>query len=116
MRIHDGFYLSGCTRLGKGEAGAVFVRYENEAEGGADAPKISQTGQHFQGNAVGESFQIWVPAPKARKISACAVVTRSSKNCYQATVFDARRIAHFKADTLDGLRRTVAQFFKEVAA
>ena len=87
MIIHDGFYLSGFTRLDKGEAGAVFVRYENEAEGG-----------------------------KVRKIGACAVVTRSSKNCYQATVFDARRIAHFKADTLDGLRRTVAQFFKGIAA
>ena len=55
--------------------------------------------------------------PKMReKITACAIVTRSSKNCYQATAYDERHIKHFKENTLESLRRAVADFFKGVAA
>ena len=114
MIIHDGFYLSGFTRIDKGDAGAVFVHYEDE-KAEARAPEIKETPLYYGGGSTA-NYTISIPKPKVRKITACAIVTRSSKNCYQATVYDARRIEYFKADTLDGLRRTVANFFAEVAA
>lgn len=113
MIIHDGFYLKGFTRLDKGEEGAVFVHYEDEA-GESRAPEIREAPRYY-GGADTANFTVSIPQPKARKITACAIVTRSSKNCYQATAYDERRIKYFKADTLDGLRRAVAEFFKGVA-
>ena len=32
MTIHDGFYLNGFKRIDKGDDGAIFVRYEDEAQ------------------------------------------------------------------------------------
>lgn len=110
MIIHDGFYLNGFTRQDKGEEGAVFVHYEDERED-KRAPEIKETPMYY-GGADTANYTVSIPKPRARKITACAIVTRSSKNCYQATVYDERRIESFKADTLDGLRRTVAAFFK----
>lgn len=106
MTIHDGFYLQGFKRIDKGDDGAIFVRYGDEAQEKV-APKM------LASNSGG--FTLYVPKMRER-ITACAVVTRSSKNCYQATVYDEKHIKHFKADTLDGLRRIVADFFKGVAA
>lgn len=114
MVIHNGFYLNGFTRLDKGEAGAVFVHYEDECED-KRAPEIKEAPLYY-GGADTANFTVSIPKPKARKITACAIVTRSSKNCYQASCYDEKRIESFKADTLDGLRRTVAAFFKEVTA
>lgn len=112
MTIHNGFYLSGFTRLDKGEAGAVFVHYE-EAREDKRAPEIRESPMYY-GGADTENFTISIPKPKGKKLTACAIVTRTSKNCYQATVYDERRIENFKSDSLDGLRRTVADFFKRV--
>lgn len=111
MIIHDGFYITGFTRQDKGEAGAVFVHYEDERTE-ARAPEIKEMSQYYAGTDTA-NYTITLPKPKPRKVTACAVVTRSSKNCYQATVYDARRIEYFRADTLDGLRRVVAKFFEK---
>ena len=114
MTIHNGFYLTGFTRKDMGEAGAVFVHYEEEHED-KRAPEIREAPLYY-GGADTANFTLSIPKPRAKKITACAVVTRSSKNCYQATVYDERRIEYLKSDTLDGLRRTVATFFKGVTA
>jgi len=114
MIINNGFYLNGFTRIDKGEEGAVFVHYEDEGEE-QRAPEIRETPLYYGGPNTA-NYTLSIPKPKAKKLAACAIVTRSSKNCYQATVFDAKRIDNFKSDTLDGLRQTVARFFGEVAA
>lgn len=114
MEIKSGFYLRGFRRVDMGESGAVFVHYEDEPEK-LRAPEIKETPQCY-GGANTANYTISIPKLRAQKITACAIVTRSSKNCYQATVYDARRIERFNSDTLDGLRRLVADFFKEVAA
>ncbi|MDE7159064.1 MAG: hypothetical protein K2N74_05760 [Clostridiales bacterium] len=116
MIIYDGFYISGFTRMDKGEAGAVFVRYEDEkAEEGKRAPEIREAARQY-GGANTENYTVCVPKPRARKLAACAIVTRTSKNNYTATVFGARRIETFKEHSLDGLRRKVAEFFREEIA
>ncbi len=109
MTIHDGFYLQGFKRIDKGDDGAIFVRYADEERGNA-APKIKEAASYSDM----AGFMLYLPKSRER-VTACAIVTRSSKNCYQATVYDDRRIKHFKENTLEGLRRTVADFFKEVA-
>ena len=117
MVINDGFYLHGFTRIDKGkngEAGAVFVRYAAQIPENPRKPEIRETGRFSNPAARAYALLIQEPAPQA--VSACAIVTRTSKNCYQATVYDERRIESFKADSLDGLRRTVADFFEEGAA
>lgn len=114
MEIKSGFYLQGFTRIDKDESGAVFVRYEDEA-GEKGAPEVFPQGQRYQSGKAGESFCIWLPAPKVRKVTACAIVTRTSKNSYTAACYDERKIATLKSDTLEGLRHTVAEFFKGVA-
>lgn len=111
MIINDGFYLSGFTRIDKGEAGAVFAHYEEEQEDNR-MPEIREAPLYYGGKDTA-NYTLSIPKPKARKMTACAIVTRSSKNCYQATAYDPRRIEHFKADTLDGLRYKVAAFFRE---
>lgn len=111
MIIYDGFYLSGFTRIDKGEAGAVFVRYA-DVQDDTRKPEINETPLYY-GGADTYNFTISIPKPKAQKITACAIVTRSSKNCYQATAFDERRIKAFNRDSLDGLRKAVADFFAE---
>lgn len=110
MIIHNGFYLSGFTRKDMGEAGAVFVHYAEEKQDDRE-PEIMETPLYY-GGADTANYTITIPKPRARKVTACAIVTRSSKNRYQATVYDERRIEYLKSDTLDGLRCTVAAFFK----
>lgn len=115
MEIKNSFYLQGFTRIDKGESGAVFVRYEAETNESGE-PEVFDEGQRFHRGKAGESFCIWLPAPKVRKVSACAIVTRTSKNSYTAACYDERQIATLKSDTLEGLRHTVAEFFKEASA
>ena len=112
MIIYDGFYINGFTRIDKGEAGAVFIRYAEEAQDKRE-PEIKETSLYY-GGADTANFIISIPKPKARKPIACAIVTRSSKNHYQAAVYDEKRIEYFYETTLDGLRRLVADFFKHV--
>lgn len=108
MIIYDSFYLSGFTRIDKGEAGAVFVQYGEPVKTfGSEMECLSWHG------AKSATYAISLPA---RPVVACAIVTRTSKNNYTATVFDERRIETFRAHSLDSLRRTVADFFKGIAA
>lgn len=115
MKIHDGFYLSGFTRQDKGEAGAVFVRYEEVAPVKptvrSTSVTLNQTGAGTFSLAV--PIELTMPKPKPQRVTACAIVTRTSKNRYQATAYDERRIESFSATGLDELRQTVAEFFKE---
>lgn len=112
MIIYDGFYLHGFTRIDKGEAGAVFERY-GEAVQEKQPARIKESERY--NNPAARVYSVIVPEPAPRHVVACAVVTRTSKNCYQATVYDDRRIEHFTATTLDGLRRVVSDFFEGVA-
>ena len=113
MEIKSGFYLRGFTRIDKGESGAFFVRYEEEA-GETGEPEIARSYLNY--GAGRESYTLTIPKPKARKITACAIVTRTSKNSYTAACYDERQIATLKSDTLEGLRHTVAAFFEGVSA
>ncbi len=106
MIIKDGFYLNGFTRIDKGEAGAVFVRFGARRNGNAPAIEEMQLKYGGKGTA---NYLITIPP---QTVVECAIITRSSRNCYQAAVYDERRIKYFKADTLDGLRRAVAAFFE----
>lgn len=110
MIIQNGFYLHGFTRYDMGEAGAVFIHYAEEKEKERKL-EIRETPLIY-GGAGTVNYTLSIPK-QVQKIIACAVVTRTSKNCYQATVFDdpRRRIEMFKADSLDSLRRMVADFF-----
>lgn len=110
MIIGNDFYLSGFTRQDKGEAGAVFVHYE-EVQEDKRAPEIKEVALYY-GGADTANFTVSIPKPKAKKITACAIVTRTSKNCYQATVYDETRIEMLRKDSLDGLRAVVAEFFQ----
>lgn len=109
MIIPDGFYLHGFTRLDKGEAGALFVQYAEEQEE-AHKPEIRETPLLY-GGAGTVNYTLSIPKPKARNPKSCAIVQRTSKNRYSATAYDERRIDTFHAETLDGLRRMVADFF-----
>ncbi len=113
MVINSDFYLNGFTRLDKGEAGAVFVHYGDDPEQKAPRAPIVRYGYT---NAREANFSITLPLPAPRTATACAIVTRSSKNCYTATVYDVKRIATFRESSLNELRRVVAGFFKEVEA
>lgn len=114
MEIKSAFYLRGFTRIDKGESGAVFVHYEEE-KGENGAPEIERSYLNY-GGAGRESYTLTLPKPKARKLTACAIVTRTSKNSYTAACYDERRVAFLKGDTLEGLRHTVAAFFEGVSA
>lgn len=109
MIIQNGFYLHGFTRIDKGEAGAVFVHYDETAD--TRAAEIRETPLLYGGENTA-NYTLSIPKPRPLKITACAVVTRSSKNCYAATVYDERRIETMRADSLDGLRKKVAEFFE----
>jgi len=101
MIIHDSFYLNGFTRIDKGEEGAVFLRY------GAPKANDKTALDCISWHGKGATYAISIPQ---RSIEACVLMTRSSKNCYQATIFDERRIASLRADTLDGMRNAVVEF------
>lgn len=113
MEIKSGFYLRGFKRIDKGESGAVFIRYGEPKKSARSAPEVFDEGQSYHENTAGNSFLVWLPV---YTVVACAIVTRTSKNCYQATAFNEQGIKSFKADTLDGLRSEVAAYFKEVTA
>ncbi len=108
MVINSGFYLTGFTRIDKGEEGAVFVRYD-VAQSSKCKPEINEIFSNYGGTGTA-SYSLSIPVPK---VVACAIVTRTSKNCYSATVFGMRKIDTYKSDSLDGLRRTVAAFFND---
>lgn len=108
MEIKSGFYLTGFTRIDKGEQGAVFVRYDELNERRA-APAINE-GYLNYGGKNSENFVVSIPS---RNIIAAAIVTRTSKNRYSATAFGVRLISTIYDESLDGLRGKVAQFFEE---
>lgn len=108
MEIKSDFYLSGFTRIDKGEEGAVFVRYD-EVKGRGNNPMINEAYLNYGGNNA-ESFIVSVPS---RNVVSAAIVTRTSKNCYSATAFGERHIDTFKSDSLNGLRLKVTAFFTE---
>ena len=71
MIIHDGFYITGFTRQDKGEAGAVFVHYE-EPPAERRLPTIKEmVPSYCYGNGEAANFTITLPKPKPRKIAAC---------------------------------------------
>ncbi len=111
MEIKSGFYLTGFTRIDKGEEGAVFVRYDEPAAK-AQTPEINEAFLEYGGKN-SESYILTIPRQLPRNVVAVAIVTRTSKNCYSATAFGERLIDTFKADSLDGLRGKVARFFAE---
>lgn len=111
MTIGNDFYLSGFTRIDKGEAGAVFVRYAEE-EQDERKPEIEETYLRYGGAGM-LSYALSIPLPKPRRIVAEAIVTRTSRSRYTAVVYDEKRIAEFKEDTIGGLRSVVAAFFQE---
>ncbi len=108
MEIKNGFYLTGFTRIDKGDEGAVFVRYDDLKER-KGKPAINEAFLNYGGKNT-ENFIISVPC---RNVVSAAIVTRTSKNRYSATVFGVRLIRTFYADSLDGIRNTVANFFDE---
>ncbi len=108
MEIKSDFYLSGFTRIDKGAEGAVFVRYD-EVKGRGNNPMINEAYLNYGGKNA-ESFIVSIPS---RNVVSAAIVTRTSKNRYAATVFGLRSIKTFYADSLNGLRQEVAAFFEE---
>lgn len=108
MEIKNAFYLTGFTRIDKGEQGAVFVRYDEPSER-KGKPSINESYLNYGGKG-SESFILSMPA---RNVISAAIVTRTSKNRYSATVFGVRSISSFCADSLDGLRNIVATFFAD---
>lgn len=112
MEIKSEFYLTGFTRIDKGEQGAVFVRYDEPAEK-ERRPEINDAYMNYGGKNA-DSYILTIPQ-NPRKVVAAAIVTRTSKNIYSATVFGERHIDTLKSDTLNGLRRKVAEFFEKEA-
>ena len=110
MIIQNGFYLSGFTRLDMGEEGAVFLHYADDPAEHIVKPEIKETPLYYGGEG-SFNYTLSIPRRPPRKITSCAIVTRTSKNCYQAMAYDEKRIESFRADSLDGLRRDVATFF-----
>ena len=111
MIIYEGLYIKGFERIDKGEDGAVFVRYA-EAKQDDREPEIMETPLYYGGKDTA-NYTITIPKPRARKVTACAIVTRSSKNHYQAAVYDEKRIEYFCKTSLEGLRLAVTDFFKK---
>ncbi len=103
MEIKDAFYLTGFTRIDKGEQGAVFVRYDEPSER-KSAITINESFLNYGGRN-SENYNI--------SILAAAIVTRTSKNRYSATVFGERLIDTLYSSTLDGLRVKAEAFFAE---
>ncbi len=110
MEINNSFYLQGFRRMDMREAGAVFVRFEAPtAEKSAASIEKAPMYYHGKDNAC---YMLTVPKPQAEKLTACAVVTRTSKNRYSATAFDETRIQDFYAETLSELQASLNKFFR----
>ena len=107
MRIICEFELYGFERLDMGEEGAVFVRYERRGE-----PAVKE-----QAAFIGcRDYERLVVEQPLRCATACAIVTRTSKNRYSATAYAGKRIQTFKHTSTDGLRSALEKFFEEAAA
>lgn len=110
MIIGNDFYLNGFTKQDKGESGAVFVRYEKLQESDC-APEIKETPLYYGGSDT-LNFTVSIPKPHKPRITASAIVMRTSKSRYTAVVYDERRIEELKSDTLKGLKKSVEEFFE----
>ncbi len=111
MTIGNDFYLYGFTRQDKGEEGAVFVRYDLQpaAEG---KPEINETPLMYGGKGM-RNYTLSIPLPPPPKITACVIVTRTSKKRYQAVAYDDCRIESFSSQMIGELRRIVSNFFAQ---
>lgn len=107
MEIKNEFYLTGFTRIDKGSQGAVFVRYDDQSER-KNKIRIDEAFLNYGGKNT-ENYNMSIPV---RSVVAAAIVTRTSKNVYSATVFGERLIDTIKSETLNGLRCKVAAFFE----
>lgn len=109
MEINRNFYLYGFQRCDKGEDGAVFLHYSEQKD--ERKAEINASPIYYGGSDT-VNYSISIPKPKEKLLTGCAIVTRSSKNIYQATVFDETRIESFRAEALGDLNRMVEKFFK----
>lgn len=112
MIIGDRFYLPGFTRKNMGEDGAVFIRYAAEDGGDERKPEIRESPMYYGGGGT-VNFVLSVPKPRPQTVTGCAIVTRTSKNCYSATAYDERRIGTFKKSSLNDLCSALEVFFAE---
>lgn len=110
MEINKNFDLYGFTRHDKGESGAVFLRYSEQKD--ERKAEINATPMYYGGRD-SVSYTISVPKPKEKLLTGCAIVTRSSKNLYQATVFNKTRIETFRAEALGEMISLIEKFFSE---
>lgn len=112
MNIGNWFSLDGFTRMDLGDEGAVFIRYAEDDKDGR-TPELKETTPNLWTSSF--EYTIKIPKPRPRRVSGCAVVTHSSKNCYSATVFDERRIATFKESSEWRLELRCIDFFTKGA-
>lgn len=116
MELGNGFYLSGFERRSLGEAGAVFVRYEE-----TDAtprtrrqPEIEpQRYSYYGARSDMDGYLVYIPKPAETKITGYAIVQRTSKNRWSATVHDLTRIETLYAETGSELSQKVRTFFAQ---
>lgn len=109
MEINRNFYLYGFERHNKGEDGAVFIRYSDQKD--ERKAEVNALPMYYGGSDT-LNYTISVPKPRGKLLTGCAIVTRSSKNIYQTTVFNETRIESFRAESLGDLNRMVEKFFK----
>ena len=110
MKISNSFNLWGFKREDRGEDGAVFVRYSEQKD--TREAEINASPMYYGGRDT-VNYTISIPKPKEKILTGCAIVTRSSANKYQATVFDQTRIRAFNATALGELLRLCERFFAE---
>ncbi len=109
MEINSELRLSGFTRIDRGTQGAIFVRYQTPPEEGQT--KLEKSPMYYGGeNCL--SYNIFIPKPKAPKLIACAIVTRSSRNCYTVAAFSATKIKNFHAISLLQVQSMLTDFFQ----
>ena len=111
MKINNEFSLFGFDRENRGEDGAVFLRYE-EPKDDERKVEISKSPMYYGGFDT-ENYVLSVPKPKAKRLVACVVVARTSKNKYFITMFDKKAIITFRATSWDDIQESCKQFFND---
>lgn len=111
MQIKNDFCLRGFEKIDKGDEGAVFVRYDNPQPPKGEPEIIESPLRYGGGHVLNYTISIPSPATAPRKVIACAIVTRTSKNCYTANCFNEKNIATYRRESLNALNEAVAEFF-----
>ncbi len=109
MEIDRNFSLNGFIRKDYGEYGCVFLKYATPKDEKRE-PTIRES--YYGGYYDVVNYTLQIPKPKKEEIAGIVMIFRMSKNRYQVSISNGKRVQIEQAASLSAIRELCGKLFK----